>query len=172
MPAIDADGKTIMDSWDIAEYIEDNVTDGLSLFPEHSRPLARATYSLFWLRVARPVFPLLLPRVIDYLDDKGAEYFRRTREQAFGPISHDIYKDSARVEKMWTEARPGLQQVDAMLKDNTDGPYLLGNTRSYADLCIVAILEWFKIIYPDSYDRMVSEAPALGKLYDACEELL
>lgn len=172
LPAIEVNETTIMDSWSIAEYLEDSFPEGPPLFPYHSKPLARAANTLLIPRSARPVFKFLLPRIIDYLDEKGAEYFRRTREQEFGPILYESAPDEAAIEAMWKAAAPVLQRVGAMLEDNPEGPYFLGETRSYADLCIVALLHTYKVVYNEAYHRIVSISPPLGRLYDACSELL
>jgi glutathione S-transferase len=172
LPAIEEDGKTIMDSWKVAEYLETQYPDTPTLFPGTSKPLARLIYPFFMTQIASPVFPLLLPKVVDFLDDRGAAYFKETREESFGePISHDIYKDTERVEKIWKSVDRNLKLMEITLTD-VEGPYMLGHERSYADLLVASVMGWYKVVSPDMYDRMVAVAPALGRLHDKCMELL
>lgn len=172
LPAIDHDGKTIMDSLKIALYLDEKFPDAPRLIPEGTLPLYRALQSYTALSITTHVFPLLLPRVIAFLDDRGAEYFRRTREEAVGyTITDAINQNEAKVNECWEKATAGLKMVNQMLDDNPGGPYILGKERSYADMHLVSFLEWWKQCGDDIYERGVSIAPNLKRLYEACSDL-
>lgn len=171
LPAIDHNDKTIMDSLKIAIYLDEQFPETPRLIPEGTLPFYRAFQQYTTSALALPIFPLLLPRVIAFLDDRGSEYFKRTREEVFGPISESINQDQAKVDDCWNKAAAGLKLVNQMLQDNPDGPYILGTQRSYADIHLLSILEWWKQSGQEIYDRAVSIAPNLGKLYDASADL-
>jgi glutathione S-transferase len=171
LPAIDHDDKTIMDSLKIALYLDEQFPDTPKLLPDGILPLYRFFQTYTSKHVSGPVFPLLLPRVIDFLDDRGSEYFKRTREATFGPISESINQDKAKVDACWKDATDGLKMLNQMLDDNPGGPFILGKQRSYPDLHILSILEWWKQSGEEFYERAVSIAPNLKTLYDACSDI-
>lgn len=171
LPAIDHDGRTIMDSLKIAIYLDETFPNTPKLIPDGTLPLYRAFQTYTSTAVSGPIFPLLLPRVIDFLDERGSEYFKRTREEVWGPISESINHDEAKVNECWSKATPGLKLVNQMLEDVSGGPFIMGAQRTYADLHLVSILEWWKQSGEEIYQRGVSIAPNLAKLYDACRDI-
>lgn len=171
LPTIDHDDKTIMDSLKIAIYLDETFPDLPRIIPEGMLPLYRGFQTYTNTCITAHVFPLLLPRVIDFLDDRGSEYFRRTREEVWGPISESINQDKAKVDECWEKATPALKVVNQMLADNPDGPYMLGKQRSYFDMHIVSFLEWWKQSGEEFYERGTKIAPNLAILYDACSDI-
>lgn len=173
LPAIEHNNKTIMDSFAIAEYLERMFPDKPLLFPLNSAPLARLVQSHFMYHITIPMLPIIMPKQIDFLDEKGGIYFKRTREERFGmAISHDIYKDEKRLDKIWTEIENGIKIVGQMLRDNPQGPFFLGTERSYADLEVAAILEWFRVIDLELFERILEIEPAFKGLYKACRDCI
>lgn len=171
MPAIDHDDKTIMDSLKIAIYLDETYPDTPRLLPEGQLPLYRALQAYTATAVTAHVFPLLLPRVIDFLDPRGSEYFKRTREEVWGPISESINQDQAKVDECWSKATAGLKLINQMLEDNKGGPFVMGAQRTYSDLHLLSVIEWWKQSGDDIYSRGISIAPNLQKLYDACRDI-
>lgn len=114
LPAIEHDGKTIMDSLACAKYLEATFLGTPSLFPnEHSVVLARLLQYHIGKNVDWPLFPYYLPRIVALLDDKGAEYFRRTREEDFGfKISDSVYDDKEKLEAAWKETQGPLKVIN------------------------------------------------------------
>ena len=171
LPAIDHNGKTIMDSLKIALYLDETFPDTPRLIPEGTLPLYRAFQTYTSMAITAHIFPLLLPRVVDFLDPRGSEYFKRTREEVFGPISESIHQDKAKVDDCWSKATAGLKLVNQMLEDIPGGPFIMGAQRTYSDLHILSVLEWWKQSGDDIYQRGISIAPNLAKLYDACNDI-
>lgn len=174
LPAIEHDGKTIMDSMACAVYLEDNFPGTPSLFPyPDSVAFARCVQTLLMMSIRTPIFPFLLPRITAMLDDRGSEYFRRTREANFKlTISEDIFQDKDRWDTAWKEASAGLKVVDAMLKDNKEGPFFAGKQRTYADLILLAFLKWWKRCGDDIYAKVTELAPEFQKVWDASTDIL
>jgi len=52
------------------------------------------------------------------------------------------------------------------------GPFMLGSQVCYADFVIVAILQGLRTIGQDLFERFVSCAPELEKVWEACEPWL
>ena len=66
---------------------------------------------------------------------------------------------------------PAIKEVTAMLKENPEGPYFLGNTVSYADFVWAALLVFFKRIGQASFNQLLErsgDAETHLKLLEAC----
>lgn len=171
LPAIDHDGKTIMDSFAIAEYLEQKYPDKPSLFPHNSKPFARVLLEYVKASFHLPTFPLILPKIVDNLDPRGAEYFKRTRTELYGPVSHDIQNDTKRTDEMWANAAKGIKALAAMLQDNPEGPFFLGKERSYVDIVFFSRLHFYKVVYSDMLRKVYEIEPSIETFYDACRDL-
>ena len=163
-----------MDSWKIIDYLEATFPDTPTVFAEHSKPFARSI-SLYLGKADLwgKTFPLLLPKVVEYLDDRGAEYFKRTREELFDTkIDNEIYKDTAQISSIWGTVQRPLKMFGTMLSDNPDGPFLLGKQYSYADLIVFGRFEWWAVINPDMLQQAISIEPAIKPWYEECKRTL
>lgn len=62
-------------------------------------------------------------------------------------------------EAAWEAARPGLDALEDLVKGGEfkvdGGPFVLGSEVSYADFVIVAVLEGFRRIGEDLFERIV-----------------
>lgn len=174
LPAIEHDGKTVMDSMACAQYLEANFPNTPVLFPSaESVPFARLVQGHLMLSIRTPIFPYLLPRITALLDVRGAEYFRRTREENFKiTISESIFDDKEKLEQAWTQAKTGLQLVNSMLKDNTEGPFFAGKQRTYSDIILLSFLKWWKRCGDDIYGKVIEIAPEFQKVWDASTDIL
>lgn len=161
-----------MDSWAVAEYLEASFPDTAPLFPHGSKPLARIVWKLAMADISYKLFPILLPKLTDFLDPNGGEYFRRTREEVYGPYSHDICNDHEYIASCWKQVEQPASVLAQALEDNQGGPFFLGEQRSYADIELVSILEWYRLVHTELYDGMVERHPCFKTLYEACADIL
>lgn len=104
-----------------------------------------------------------IPR--NLLNEASATYFRRTRSQRFGMPLEQLEREIGG-EKQWEEARPAVQEIGGLLKEN-GGPFLLGKEVSYADFILVGALHWFRRSGEGVYERVVEMEPSLRRLYEA-----
>lgn len=172
LPVIDNGGKLIKDSLAIAQYLEEHYPDGSQLFPEHSLPLVRLLEAQA-RDAALAVYPLIIPATVELLDKEGAEYYRRTREARLGHSLEAIHTaPQSKIDGMWKASEKSFGLVGRMLEDNPEGPFVLGKTRSYADIVIVAMLNFSRRCDTKIFERIMSFHPAFGKLLEACQDLL
>lgn len=77
-------------------------------------------------------------------------------------------------EAAWEAAGPGLDALDALLAEHKvdDGPFVLGSQVSYADFVVVAILEGFRCIGDDLFERVVEGRDGLRGVWEACGKWL
>ncbi|KAG9126844.1 hypothetical protein FRC07_001745 [Ceratobasidium sp. 392] len=150
-PSPEPDGKLtyVADSWDIALYLERTYPPPLypTLFPHHSIALHRAmALQLYKLHnhVCDVAVPLIATEHI--LDDKGHEYFMKTREEMYGKPMSEVLKEA---EGIWlTDVRSSWSSLGDILNMNGPveqvGPFVMGKNMSYSDFIIAGLMLWLR----------------------------
>lgn len=113
------------------------------LFPVGTDAFQATFASVIWTSVLPPLLHIVLGRVCLLLNTPSAEYFRRTREAAFGKNLEEIGG-----EEYWTAAEKGLGGVKRYLEANGDGKNMLmtGDKITYSDFYVTSIFRWMKMI--------------------------
>ncbi|KAL6069101.1 Glutathione Stransferase [Balamuthia mandrillaris] len=189
-PAIRHDAVVLQDSFPVALYLEKTFTScGSSAVPNGARnyptifpgagalPLAQMVNHHAAKRVVPAALPLMMPKMAKFLDERGAEHFRRTRRQWFGKDVEDWLKEDQ--EALWK----ALEQELAIYSDvltpaaattKKEGPFMMGAQVSYADFVLMAFFQWAKMADTSYWERVM----AMGKddsflrLWKACEQWL
>jgi glutathione S-transferase len=137
VPVIDDGGKVVHDSWKIACYLEEAYPDRPSLFGGAAARTATQFVnawadSILLGGIAR----LIIADIFAHLHDKDRDYFRATREKAFGASLEAVAADRAdRVAAF----RQSLQPVRLVLRSQ---PFLGGHTAMYADYIVFGAFQW------------------------------
>lgn len=128
VPVLVDEGRTVVDSWEIARYLESAYPDRPSLFggPEAQ---AQALFLKFWCELA--LHPVLLKLIVldiyAHIDEKDKAYFRASREARFG----------RRLEEIPVPPEQGiaaLREVIAPLRASVQRqPYLGGESPRFVD---------------------------------------
>lgn len=109
----------------------------------------------------------LMPREVNILSPRAAEYFRRTREAALGRKLEDLL-DPAAEDEAWAEADEVVDTVGKMLRTNAvEGPFVLGAAPSYTDFFIAGALQSARMIDEGVFGRLV-KYPGYSDIYSAC----
>ncbi|KAF4604174.1 hypothetical protein EYR40_001357 [Pleurotus pulmonarius] len=138
-------GAVISDGPLIVEYLDKQYPDTLTLFPPGTIAL-QAGFTAAHGSAISPVRQFVIPKVNSRLNPRSEEYFRRTRERAFGKKMEDITPvGEARVVE-WAKYRDGLGKVDSWFKKST-GRFLMGESITFADVSVVSSLTWLKVIF-------------------------
>ncbi|KAJ5210498.1 hypothetical protein N7491_010305 [Penicillium cf. griseofulvum] len=179
LPAISHKGSitsnpdgVLMESESIAMYL-DKLYPSPPLFPSGD-----ASYSLMVavLNILAQILPsirrLVVPNVPSGLDERGREYFIRTRSKAFGkPLSEVRPTDEAELLAVWQVIEKGTETLIKMLKgkDGKKGPFLEGETAGYADIILAGILAFFQRFDQGAFEKlMVLGNGEFKALYEAC----
>lgn len=82
-------------------------------------------------------------------------------------------------EQAWEKAKLGLDSLEELvsgpsLKVEGDGggPFVLGSQVSYADFVVVAVLEGFRRVGEDLFERAVANRKGLRGVWERCGEWL
>ena len=165
------DGRYVMESEAIAQELD-------KLFPEPSLPLDLDLVREVQGFVGDTVYKaarLTLPRVArDIIRAGSSEYFNRTKGERLGGVgtSLDQIEKELNLDEAWKTVEPGLRKIGDLLRANDQGPFLLGQTVSYADFVIVGLLHFFRRVGEDVYQRAVAVEPLLAELYEASKPWL
>jgi glutathione S-transferase len=138
------DGETsVVDSWVIANYLEDSYPDRPSLFGgEGGRAICRMMNWWGDIAVVGGMFPLIVADIPSHLKPADAAYFRKTREARFGKPLEDVV---AGRDKSVESFRKGLEPMRLTL--NTQA-YLGGDAPNYADYIVFGGFQWARLVSP------------------------
>ena len=95
-------------------------------------------------------------------------HFTARREQRWG-MSFEQLEEERGGEPAWENAKPHLEDMARLLKENSEGPFFMGSTVSYADFLFVTTLKSFQRAHPPIFERAVGHDDAFRKLFQACE---
>jgi glutathione S-transferase len=137
VPVIVDGGRTVFDSWTIAEYLEDAYPDAPSLFGgAGGRGAIRFLNSWADAVLAPAIGGLILIDVFHQLADGDKAYFRRTREERYGKPLEQI---CARRDERLAAFRETIHPLRMTVRDR---PYLGGDAPNYADYAAFGHFQW------------------------------
>jgi glutathione S-transferase len=138
------DGDTaVVDSWVIANYLEDRYPDRPSLFGgEGGRAMGRMLNWWGDVAVIGGMFPLIVADIVEHLRLVDQVYFRQSREARFGkPLEQVVANRDKDVESF----RKGLDPMRLTLKTQ---PFLGGAAANYADYIVFGGFQWARAVSP------------------------
>jgi glutathione S-transferase len=135
--------KPIVDSWVIANYLEDTYADRPSLFGgEGGRAVGRMLNWWGDVTVMGGMFPLIVADIPAHLKPVDAAYFRKTREARFGKPLEEV---TAGRDKAVEGFRKSLEPLRLTLRTQN---YLGGATPNYADYIVFGPFQWARVVSP------------------------
>jgi glutathione S-transferase len=135
--------RPVVDSWVIANYLEDTYRDRPSLFGgEGGRAAAR--FMNWWgdIAVVGGIFPMIIADIPKNLAAEDAAYFRASREARFGKSLEEVM---AGREQVVTAFRKSLDPLRLTLKTQA---FLGGDTPNYADYIVFGGFQWARVVSP------------------------
>lgn len=165
VPVIVDGERTISDSWAIAEYLEDAYPSRPSLF---GGPIGRgeAHFINAWVdAVVQPGISTLVVRdILDVIAPQDRDYFRSSREAAFGRTLEEVAAGRAERVLAWRQC---LAPVRRMLRQED---YFGGHEPCYADYILFGALQWprcvsrFQLLEDD--DPVTDWFNRIGRLFE------
>jgi glutathione S-transferase len=137
LPAIVDDGKWVLDSWGIVEYLDQTYPDRPLLIPhESTAALTKAMDAWFWATATGPWMRSYCAdyRNVSYEHDK--EYVTRTREQMLGNTLENL---QAGREDRLAGISAALEPLRMALREHK---FLGGSEPNYADYRIMGSILW------------------------------
>ena len=143
VPVLLHDDKPVVDSWVIANYLEDNFPDRPSLFGgEGGRAAGRLINSWADIVVNGGIFPLIVSDIPAHLGPVDADYFRTSREARLGRKLEEV---AAERDKSVIAFRKLLEPMRITLRTQA---YLGGAAPNYADYAAFGGFQWGRAVSP------------------------
>jgi glutathione S-transferase len=135
--------KPVVDSWVIANHLEDNFPDRPSLFGgEGGRNICRLINSWGDIAINGGIFPLIVADIPAHLGAVDREYFRKSREARLGRKLEEV---AAERDKTVVAFRRSLEPLRQTLKAQ---PFLGGAAPNYADYIVFGGFQWARVVSP------------------------
>jgi glutathione S-transferase len=169
VPVIVDRGRAVADSWAIAEYL-DEAYPGAALF-ESAQARAYCRWIHHWTErtLHTLIVPIILEEVIGLLHPMDLDYFRATRERAFGKPLEQVFDRSPAAHAKLNEALSPLRRV---LRTSD---FLAGTQPAFGDYIVFGAFQWMRCcsaqnLFRDSddplaawFDRLLDLHGGLGR---------
>ena len=100
------------------------------------------------------MYRFVVPAISLSLNPRSEEYYRRTREKAFGKAIEDIAPKGEEADSEWTKVKDGLAKVDAWYaKNGGEGPFLLGKTASWGDMVVASFFVALRLLWGEENEQ-------------------
>ncbi|KAF5317734.1 hypothetical protein D9619_012627 [Psilocybe cf. subviscida] len=146
LPAIHDSATNIYmaDSAPIAEYLEKQYPDTPTVFPNGTQGLQLFFEDSINIHL-EPLYPFILPEVFHILNPISQEFYRRTREKAYKKTLEELVLKGEEAVDAWAKSKAGFSKVaERYAKCQTQGPFLMGDTVSWADFVLSGDLIWYR----------------------------
>lgn len=150
VPVIVDRGRTVFDSWEIAQYLDEAYPDRPSLLGgESGRALSRFITDWAEATVHAGIFPMVVADIWAHTHEKDRDYFRATREKQLGrPLEAAAADREARLPAF----RASLTPLRRMLARQS---FISGSAPAWADFAVFGGFQWarcisaFQLLAPD-----------------------
>jgi glutathione S-transferase len=148
VPIVTDGDQVIHDSWNIACHLEDRLPEGPSLFAgSGGRGLARLVNHWADNTLGTAIRRLIAADFILCLDAGDRDYYRRSREAAFGCTLEEYCADRLR----WlAEFETVIAPLERTLSEQ---PYFTGAAAGYADYVVFSMFQYARLGCPDEFVR-------------------
>ncbi|WP_315704891.1 MULTISPECIES: glutathione S-transferase family protein [unclassified Bradyrhizobium] len=135
--------KAVVDSWVIANYLEDTYPERPSLFGgDGGRAVAR--FMNWWgdIAIVGGIFPFIIADIPKNLAAVDADYFRASREARFGKSLEEVMANR-------DQAVPGFRKsLDPLRLTMKSQPFIGGQQPNYADYIVFGGFQWARVVSP------------------------
>jgi glutathione S-transferase len=149
---VDGD-NAVFDSWSIAQYLEMTYPEAPPLFG-NAMPATRFINAWADRTMLPAVASLILLDVFNELHEQDRDYFRSSRERAFGRTLEAVTEGR---EQRVIGFRQLIEPIRTVLKSQ---PFLAGENPGYADYIPFGVLQWARTISP--FRLLVEEDPVFA----------
>ena len=133
--------KYIVDSYRIAEYLDDQYPDTPTLLPKGTRALQAAFVSTVWA-AGGPALNFIMPATHTILNEASQGYFYRNK----GILALKLPED--KVDEQWKKFEAGMGVIDGWLQCNAEGQkFIAGDAITFADIALAAWVLWHKKVF-------------------------
>ncbi|KAI0640076.1 hypothetical protein C8Q77DRAFT_1045841 [Trametes polyzona] len=146
----------IAESTAIARYLDATYPNTPRAIPEGTESFQEATVYALGAVMGGAIAKLVMPSIVDRLNDASKAYFKAARERALGgDMAQWSPRGSAIREEQWKQLGAAFGQIARWLDAGGDKEkkYFFGETPTFADIALAARLIWMKRILGDDSDE-------------------
>ena len=143
-------GETIVDSAEIARYLDKTYPDTPRLTPPQADALVAAFEDAFWSVFAGPTIYdfayIICPAVYGVLREGSRPFFRTSRDRILGK-PEEFEPGSEKRAQHWAKVEESMHQVAKWLEmDGVEKLFFMGDDVgiTYADITVAGFFMWFK----------------------------
>ncbi|KJA20279.1 hypothetical protein HYPSUDRAFT_189028 [Hypholoma sublateritium FD-334 SS-4] len=144
-------GVSVADSLLIAEYLEKTYPVP-SLFPNNTIAFQSIFDNAVRDAALKPQRRFTIPDIFSVVSLQSKDYFRRTREAAFGKPLEEIAPQGDEAVAEWAVVKAGWGTIDSWYI-KSGGPFILGDTVSWADFVVGSWLIWARTIWGEESQK-------------------
>lgn len=159
-----------MGSMEIAKYLEKEFPDRPSVFPPGSEAFFEKVQEKLYEKAYDLAAKLSIYRVASILDERGAEYFRRTRDERFKMPVEEWHASATEQNELWKEFKTELDRFGDLIAES-GGPFLMGDKLTYSDIILVACMNWVYQANPEPFPEAISN-PNIQRLWQETKKYL
>lgn len=153
----------ILDSWDIALYLEERWPEAPSLFGgAPGRQFVRFVHHWATSQLHPAIVRMVAADIWERLDPADQPYFRETREQRLGAPLESF---RAQQPALLAQLGAALAPMRAMLAER---PFLGGDEPAYADYIVFGAFQWSRVISPVP---LLPAGDAVQQWFERCLDL-
>ena len=151
VPVLVHNDKWLCESWDIANYLEEQFPDRPSLFGGAQGRALSYLYSTLGDYHASQIVRMVLLDIYQHLDEENKVYFRQSREPRFGMTLEQVVQNR---EAQLPVFRESLFPLRAVLKSQ---PFFGGEAPLYADYALFGQFQWARCI--SDFELLAADDP-------------
>ncbi|MEC4814659.1 MAG: glutathione S-transferase family protein [Scytonema sp. PMC 1069.18] len=139
---VDGD-TTVVDSWEIARYLETTYPESPSLFGGETAE-AEALFIKFWCEqnLNSLLFRIIILDIFNNLHEKDKAYFRETREKRFGMSLEEFARPTVEMLEHFNQTLTPMRLTLARQ------PFLGGSYHNFADYIVFSSFLWARAMSP------------------------
>lgn len=165
VPVLEDGDNVVVDSWDIACYLEDHYPERPSLFGgDEGRVAARLMVLQNAKTLLMPLFRSIVADIYQVLDEPDKDYFRKSREQRIGCTIEEAGEDFDKAFKIF---KGNLWPYSEYLKKSD---YFSHNGPGYHDYILYGMFLWARATSPKELlsksDPLSQWIARMDQLYD------
>ncbi|KAA1475688.1 hypothetical protein DENSPDRAFT_783865 [Dentipellis sp. KUC8613] len=137
-------GAVVADSFKIAAYLDAAYPNTIPLLPDETRAFQAMFLQTFEDNVIWAILQLVARPMMNQLLPRSLVYWRDGAEKAFGNKVEELAPEGPERDALWKQVVDNLGAAHKWASENPTGVFMMGDKVSFADIVIMAELQWLK----------------------------
>ncbi|KAJ3510374.1 hypothetical protein NLJ89_g4714 [Agrocybe chaxingu] len=137
-------GKTVSDSFKIAQYLDEAYPETSRIVPPGTTSLHRAFMSAVH-KLEADMYPLIIATTFAHVPESSREYFRRTREAFLKKPLEEISRTTDEAKETWEKVKAAFAVFDSWYEK--DAVFIGGKEPCFADLMLAGRVFWIRSVF-------------------------